>query len=585
MVNEMEHKYQNGKIVIEAKLYERTLYNVSNQQVSVIFDGKGATVSYALANEKEFFQEGCLSLFRNGVPVDIYTPKRVEMLGRCQTIFLELGDARLTIKQFLHPVLNGVFVFYHWQGSSENDMLELGMTLRASGLYDEQFAFCASKPFTYVADNMAFYGKLTGEESCQVFFSFGNKSQVDTKKIEKNFQQYAQEMEQEIADVKVPKGLTEEEKALFYSSFFCALQNYKEKGDYKGFMAGHRYLLPMRTYYRDSYYTVLPMYNGHEEKVRNQVITLAKGIQENGDCPSAVKSDYSQWWGNHYDSPSFFIMMLYDYVNFTKDTGLLDMQVNGETVLKIAQKVLEKLSSYADDTGLLYKDGKYNKRDWADEINRWGYVTYDEVLYARAHYCLSELLKMHGEEADAKEYVFRYEKIKNAINSLLWDEKKGYYVNFYNAEYTEDNLSVDTVFAVIFGIADEEKSIRMLKNMEALLETRNNTEQKAGDYGVMCVYPFYKNIQSTCHKSAQPYYYHNGANWPYWSAVYAYAKRKFGMEYHYALESWFDYNVKRGNYTPIEFFSPPQADGSLLQAWSGAAAFVLDEELSMHFWD
>ena len=39
------------------------------------------------------------------------------------------------------------------------------------------------------------------------------------------------------------------------------------------------------------------------------------GINENGDCPSAVKSDYSEWWGNHYDSPSFLSMMLYDYVD------------------------------------------------------------------------------------------------------------------------------------------------------------------------------------------------------------------------------------------------------------------------------
>ena len=67
--------------------------------------------------------------------------------------------------------------------------------------------------------------------------------------------------------------------------------------------------------------------------------------------------------------------------------------------------------------------------------------------------------------------------------------------------------------------------------------------------------------------------------------ILAAAKRKHGMEYHYALESWFDYNVERGNYTPVEFFSPPQPDGSLLQAWSGAAAFVEDEEISGNFWD
>ena len=110
-------------------------------------------------------------------------------------------------------------------------------------------------------------------------------------------------------------------------------------------------------------------------------------------------------------------------------------------------------------------------------------------------------------------------------------------------------------------------------------------EQRAGDFGVMCVYPFYSRVDGAKNKSSQPYYYHNGANWPYLCAMYAVAKRKYGMEYRYALESWFDYNVKRGNYTPVEFFSPPQKDGSLLQAWAGAVAFVMDEDLSLDFWN
>ena len=161
----------------------------------------------------------------------------------------------------------------------------------------------------------------------------------------------------------------------------------------------------------------------------------------------------------------------------------------------------------------------------------------------------------------------------------------GCYVNFKEENFTEKNLSVDTCFATLFGIADDARALRMLKNMERILETKNNTEQRAGDFGVMCVYPFYSRADGARNKSSQPYYYHNGANWPYLCAMYAAAKRKYGLEYHYALESWFDYNVKRGNYTPVEFFSPPQKDGSLLQAWAGAVAFVMDEDLSFDFWN
>lgn len=177
----------------------------------------------------------------------------------------------------------------------------------------------------------------------------------------------------------------------------------------------------------------------------------------------------------------------------------------------------------------------------------------------------------------------RYENVKKAINELLWDEEKGYYVNFKNEDYTEDNLSIDTVFAAIFDIADASRSERMLLNMETMLETKNG--RFGDDFGSMCVYPFYKKTVSARNKSTQSFNYHNGANWPYLSAMYAYAKRKFNMDYKQLLTVPFEYNLKKGNYTPIEYFSPFCKDGSMLQAWSGASAFVLDEELSENFWN
>jgi glycogen debranching enzyme len=112
--------------------------------------------------------------------------------------------------------------------------------------------------------------------------------------------------------------------------------------------------------------------------------------------------------------------------------------------------------------------------------------------------------------------------------------------------------------------------------MERLLETKNNHLQQAGDYGVMCVYPFYKRISAAYFKSSQDYEYHNGGNWPYWSAIYAYAKSLAGRECRYALESWFSYHLEKGIFTPVEYFSPCRKSGSTLQAWSGAAAFTFD---------
>lgn len=588
-------QYQNGKIIIEKKLHEEAVFHVSNECQSAIFNGKGALSGYALANEKDYIKQNYLILVHNGKPVDVYSNTRVEMIGRSQTVVVSLDGAELTIEQFLDAEINGVFTSYRFVGKSKTDSIEIGVSFLASSMENVQkvephtwsnghFSFAANGETRYEYENQAVYFTVASGEALDTVLSWG----LDSQKVAQcaiDFAVYRERMQVEIAAVHLPAGLDEMQKAMFYSSYFCSLQNYKKHGDYKAFMAGHHYLIPMRSYYRDTYFTVLPMYRGHKDKVRDQIITLANGISDNGDCPSAVKSDYTEWWENHFDSPSFLAMMLYDYAVYTNDLSILSEDVKGVSVFERTVLAIKKLSQFADETGLLYKEGPYNKRDWADEVNRTGYVTYNEILYARALFCLSKLYQKIGQAEKGKCYADRFETVKDAINKYLWDEELGYYVNFKDKTYTETNLSIDTCFAAIFGIADDGRARRMLERMEAVLETKNNAEQKAGDFGVMCVYPFYGRVDSAYRKSSQPYYYHNGANWPYLCAMYAHAKRKYGMEYRYALESWFDYNTQRGNYTPVEFFSPPQKDGSLLQAWCGAVAFVMDEALSLSFYE
>ena len=123
----------------------------------------------------------------------------------------------------------------------------------------------------------------------------------------------------------------------------------------------------------------------------------------------------------------------------------------------------------------------------------------------------------------------------------------------------------------------------MLENCERILDSRNNPAVEP--FGMFCVYPLYKNIKATVNKSATPFNYHNGADWPYWSAMLAYAYKMYGFEYEFALKNWFFYNLKKGNYTPVEYFSPYCKDGSLLQAWSSVAAFVYNDTNMSFFED
>ncbi len=589
----MENLLKNGEIIACGKLFEEVNYDVSNNVFGARFNGQGAIAYYSVADGETIDSPiAYMNMVYNGKAQDVLLDKKVSMLGRRQTVEIDLKTAKLKIEQFLSEKENGIYISYSLITDNKDDVLELGITgnffydmncVEKNSVSGGDKIFAADSDFYYVEENHAAYFRLDAQHSAiHARMICGGKPENPANLLA-DFAQMYDSVEKEIVSAYIPEQLNETEKAAYTSAYWCALENYKEKGDYKGFMAGCRYLSPMRTYYRDSYFTVLPMYHSHSDKVKNQLITLAKGIKEDGSCPSAVKSDYTDFWGDHYDSPSFFAMMLYDYIRFSKDIAFADMTIGDDTILEKAVKVIKHLSMYCDDTGLLYKEGRYNQRDWADEVNRYGYVAYDEILFARALFSIAQIYRLKNKEEQFAYYMDWFKKVKNAINDILWSDELGYYVNFTNEDYTEDNLSIDTVFAAIFDIADEARSKTMLANMERMLETQNNGVDI--NFGSMCVYPFYKKIDAARNKSTQGFNYHNGANWPYLSAMYAYAKRKHGMEYKHLLTIPFTYNLNNGNYTMIEYFSPYCKDGSMLQAWSGAIAFVLDEETSKGFWN
>ena len=564
----METSFHDGKIVVRGKFWEEAVYDVCANDLRVCFDGNGGITNYSVCNHPgSYLRKSYLNVFVNGVKLDAFTDKTVEMIGRTQRIVLDAIGGKIEVFQFI---------------PKRGNALCYEITAEKHAKYDFAFVFGnASKTFAYAADaenehvpeNHSVY--LHADKSVRFVCAFGSDEE-NCKDILSRFPALKKEVLDEIKSVKIPAtAKTERDKALYVSSIFCAIENYQEIGEYRGFSAGCNYISPLRTYFRDAYWTVLCMYKDHADLVRNEILTLAHGIQENGDCPSAVTFELNQHWPNHYDSPSFFVLMVYDYINRTGDFSILDETVNGKTVYDYCRLVIDKLAAYEDETHLIVKEGPYNKRDWADEVNRIGYVSYLELLYARALYCVSRIIGRRDETLAAKYYGL-YLQTKAAIDKILWDDEKGYYINYKNGDFVEDNLSVDTVVAVLFGISDEQKTKRLLDNVAKMLESKNNKFQHAGDFGVMSVFPFYRGIDRYHNKSSQDYEYHNGAVWPYLSALVAYVQQMHGRDGSYALTSSFDWNIAKKNFTPIEYYSPIRPDGSLLQAWSSDAAFVYD---------
>ena len=571
----MKVSYCNGRIVTDGYLYEDVPYNVSANNLSVCFDGKmGLTQYLSVRSGKDYSKRSMSVLYKDGERIGAYTAKRTRMAGRIQEIILSGNDYRVEIKQFITKDDDAVFVeMAFFTEQSANFTMLYGIE---GGEEWRMPVFSCNHPYEVVEENRHFEidVKVCGEKRIQFVLAY-EEEQAYCDSLLSSFSEKAEAARKEIDEIRFPAAVkTEEEKALYLSTLFCCIENYKECEGLKGFVAGCNYLNPLRTYYRDSYWTVLPMYAHNISLVKQQLVTLAHGIAEDGTCPSAVKKDFSGFWRGHYDSPSFFVMMVYDYVNHSGDMEFLQEKIGQKSIFDLCLLVINKQMERTDATGLLYKEGPYNKLDWADEVNRNGYVTYDEALYYRALDCMEKLCRACNK--DGSFYAQAAAKVKKAINELLWDEEKGYYVNYIDGDFVEDNLSVDTVLVSFFGIADKAHTDKMLDAMERLLETKNNSLQQAGDYGVMCVYPFYKRKSAAYFKSSQDYEYHNGGNWPYWSAMYAYAKYLAGRDYCYPLESWFSYNLERGIFTPVEYFSPCRKSGSTLQAWSGVAAFVFD---------
>jgi hypothetical protein len=391
-------------------------------------------------------------------------------------------------------------------------------------------------------------------------------------------------------------------RSLYVAGLNAAKAMFKEfPGGFCGLVAGPDYAFPPRIYFRDGYWTAQALIDAAPELVRAHLLHLAAGVHPNGACPSGVFAAHlleewkapancdADWLADHYDSPAYFILLLNDYLAATGDWALLAAippQINPRlkwpalTIGERAAKVIEYLIALdRDGDGLIEKPYKAN--DWADNIRRSVWVSYDQALYiaalrAYAGWCESQHLA-----AEPACYLKLADQAQAAMDRELWDEKLGYFVNYLRPGAAEKNLSVDTLVSLYFHLADEPHARRILEAADRLLVARNNREQPYGDYGLLCAYPNYAIQADLFDKSAQPYCYHNGADWPYWdgmfSAILLERSDPAGLD---VLTRWWAYGLEQGWLTPVEYYSPPFPVGGMLQGWSSMPAATLRRHLS-----
>ncbi|OWV97330.1 glycogen debranching protein [Rhizobium sp. R72] len=382
-------------------------------------------------------------------------------------------------------------------------------------------------------------------------------------------------------------------RSMISQSLHAALSSIRrdEHGAFAGLAAGQAYSAPARTYYRDGYWTLQALLSLEPEAVRAQIDLLARGVQPNGEAPSGViltgkgqaeawekvrqthpriKEEHlrpGDWWSDHFDSPLFFILTIGDYIRATGDRAPLSLYWD---------KVVTIFNRYCGfdgaSNGLPMKPR--HDRDWADNVYRHGYVAYDLGLWIGA----LDVIAQHGSSLDqavASSAAAKAQQARASLDEALL-QPSGTYADYgTKSDFVEDHLTLDSLTLLRFKAVSVERARSVLTRVRETLESRNNSQQPYGDWGVLCAFPPFKRAKDTREKSYFAYRYHNGSDWPYLSGLYAEQLLNYGMDgADYPLLRWWKTCLEEGWVGAVEYFSPPWGRGSLLQGWSSMPAAV-----------
>ena len=165
-----------------------------------------------------------------------------------------------------------------------------------------------------------------------------------------------------------------------------------------------------------------------------------------------------------------------------------------------------------------------------------------------------------------KEYIEKAEKLKSSINEHFWMEDKGYYkyiVDKFGDCANQEGLGHS--FAILFGVADEKQTKKILKN------------QYITNEGISCVWPCFERYLNF---GENEYGRHAGVVWPHVEAFWADAATKGGR--YDLLEKEFVCMTKRalrdGHFAEIYHPITGEIYGGVQERW-GKGITSWDSEL------
>lgn len=240
---------------------------------------------------------------------------------------------------------------------------------------------------------------------------------------------------------------------------------------------------------RDSANDYMALMVFQPEKARETLLHLFECQRSDGWFPRQVGESVA---GPHdmrayVDGGVFVLEFLYEYICYTKDFGVLNVclpYLDDKTSDDVVGHTLRTLDYYVDpenvgEDGLL----KIREGDWFDGVNRAGIygkgesVTVSCQFYMAVKY-VAALFEKVGVKIDLTKYLTFAEELKKNINEKAYNAS-GFYNGVRNdsgewifSDCDPDGKSrmfaVPNAFAIVSGVADEEKARSVLQNFKKL---------------------------------------------------------------------------------------------------------------------
>ncbi|RMB84051.1 alpha-L-rhamnosidase C-terminal domain-containing protein [Streptomyces shenzhenensis] len=191
---------------------------------------------------------------------------------------------------------------------------------------------------------------------------------------------------------------------------------------------------------------------------RNVLADLADHQRADGWIPPASIAGYAL---TLFDYPLWWVTCSWDYVLYTGDRDY------AARYYPHLVKVLDSwYPSVTDSDGLLSKGlgGTGNYGDYAF-LPRTGRVTYYNVAYVQALNDAAEIARLLGHPDDAARWRARAEQVAEAVNTHLWDENAGAYLDSATGpvRHAQDGNAI----AVTAGVADQARAESALDHLAA----------------------------------------------------------------------------------------------------------------------